>query len=72
MSGSKTKYPLIRNTPLRSKGTKNNAKLESIAMTDFQKRSSRSTVQLLRWLQATSDIAVNEKSSISDYILITI
>ena len=29
---------------LRSEGTKNNAKLESIAMNDFQKRSSRSTV----------------------------
>ena len=29
-------------------------------------------VQLLRWFQATSDIAVNEKSSISDYNLMTI
>ena len=57
---------------LHSEGTKNNAKLESIAMNDFQKRSSRSTVQLLRWFQATSDIAVNEKSSISDYNLMAI
>ena len=55
------------NTPLHSNGTKNNAKLRSTDMTEFQERSNCGTTQLLRRFQATSGNVGNEKSRVSDH-----